>query len=411
MQISARTIGKVRRRLLLVVTNSLNSLLLPLFSVLISLWVVRLASMELWGAFVETMIVAQLGAHVLAWGNKEYLLRAFSLDPAHVVRNWRRTLLTRLALFPGFVLVVMLAGWTPVQSLLIVLWTLGLVLCQSFEVLIVYRRAFVISIAIELGVIAVLLAAVLLVGAGLTLDFLLLLFAGAMLGKAALLALAFRRESFGATMNSGGSHSRLALSYFGAALPFFLLGLTGMLQSRMDLYAVNHYLSEQEVGQYQIYINLLIYLQAIANFVLTPFVKSLYRLDRSASSRVSIRLLGLGLLLAPPALIAVAWFLAWGYSIELSPLLLLLGALYVLPVYYYLPMVYALYKADRQRTVLWINGCGVALSLLLNILLVPRFGVTGALLATTVVQWFVLICYISVQVRDREAGSLASALP
>jgi O-antigen/teichoic acid export membrane protein len=410
LQFSARRFAIVRRRLSLVITNSLNSLLLPLFNVLISLWVVRLASVDLWGAFVELLIVAQLGAHVLAWGNKEYLLRAFSFDPGRVILTWRSNLLTRLALFPAFALIVMLLSWSPVQMLLLMLWTLGLMLCQSFEVLIVYRRAFVASIWIELGAIAVMLAVITVLGARLTLDGLLLLFAGVTLGKAAALALSFRQESLAATVDSVSWQGRLDFSYFGAALPFFLLGFSGMLQSRIDLYSVSLFLPEREVGQYQVFINLMIYLQAIANFVLMPFVKSLYRLDYGAIGRVSVRLLGLGVLLAPPALLGVNWLLSRVYAIDLPPLFLLLGALYVLPVYYYLPTIYGLYKADRQNTVLWVNLSGCALNLLLSLFLVQHMGAIGALLAATLVQWFVLGCYVNRQIKGHASERLVSAM-
>jgi O-antigen/teichoic acid export membrane protein len=174
-----------------------------------------------------------------------------------------------------------------------------------------------------------------------------------------------------------------------------------MLQSRIDLYSVSIFLSEREVGQYQVFINLMIYLQAIANFILMPFVKSLYRLDHDTIHRVSIRLLGLGILLVPPALFSVNWLLSSVYAIELSPLSLALGGLYVLPVYFYLPTIYSLYKTDRQNTVLGINIAGSALNLLLNLFLVPRLGAIGALLATTLVQWLVLACYLKPQGKAR----------
>ena len=392
MDVSPRSLLKYRRRLLLVITNSFNSLLLPLFNVLISLWVVRVASVDLWGDFVALLVVAQLGAHVLAWGNKEYLLRAFSLDPARVAESWQSNLLTRLALFPLFALIALL-GWSPAQGFLLALWTLGLVICQSFEALVIYRRAFTAAIGIELGGIGVLLASITALGAGLTVDALLLLFAAVTLGKAAALALAFRGERL-SVHATASRRARFAPAYFGLALPFFLLGFSGMLQSRIDLYSVSIFLPEREVGQYQVFINLMLYLQAMANFVLTPFVKGLYRLDADAIRRVSIRLLGLGLLLTPPALFAVDWMLSRVYAIELSPLYLALGGLYVLPVYYYLPTIYALYKENRQNRVLWINLSGAALNLLLNLFLVPRRGALGALLATTLVQWFVLACYL-----------------
>jgi O-antigen/teichoic acid export membrane protein len=282
-------------------------------------------------------------------------------------------------------------------------------------VLIVYRRAFVASIWIELGTSAFMLATITVLGAGLTLEALLLLFTVMTLGKAAVLALTFRQESFGfgtdrVSGRDGLDPTYLDFSFFSAASPFFLLGLSGMLQSRIDLYSVSLFLPAREVGQYQIFINMMIYLQAMANFVLMPFVKSLYRLEQGVINRVSVRLLGLGLLLVPLALLVVDWVLSTVYAVELPPLFLWLGGLYALPIYFYLPTIYGLYKANRQKTVLWVNVSGAALNLILSLLLVPRMGALGALLAATTVQWLVLACYVKQQVTNRESERLAAAL-
>ena len=89
---------KYRRRAGLIIANSFNSLLVPVFGIVVSLLVVRLTSVELWGMFVEVMIWAQLAAMVVGWGNKEFLLRAFSRQPAQMAVRWQSSLVTRSAL-------------------------------------------------------------------------------------------------------------------------------------------------------------------------------------------------------------------------------------------------------------------------------------------------------------------------
>ncbi|MBI5566993.1 MAG: hypothetical protein HY870_18995, partial [Chloroflexi bacterium] len=75
---------RFRRRLILVSANIANGLLLPLLNPLISIFVVRLASIELWGEYVALLIGLQLAAHIIGWGNKDYLLRQFSFSPARL---------------------------------------------------------------------------------------------------------------------------------------------------------------------------------------------------------------------------------------------------------------------------------------------------------------------------------------
>jgi hypothetical protein len=116
---------KWQRRLALVAASGANSLLLPLLNPLVAFLVVRLASAELWGAFVEPLVIAQFAAHVIGWGNRDYLLRAFSRDPA----TWAPpggSLVTRLALFAAGGRCCCSAGRR--RAAWLVAWTLALVL-------------------------------------------------------------------------------------------------------------------------------------------------------------------------------------------------------------------------------------------------------------------------------------------
>lgn len=131
---------KHRRRLQLVVANSLNQILLILFSPLLSFLVIRLSGAELWGSFVNVMIGVQLGASVVSWGNKEYLLREFSRTPAGIAREWQASATSRLPLLVGLGLLLALlypAGLLP----WLLLWAVGLFLSQSHDVLVVYKKS------------------------------------------------------------------------------------------------------------------------------------------------------------------------------------------------------------------------------------------------------------------------------
>lgn len=398
-------LAKARRRLLPIVNNSLNSLLLPLVNIAVSLLVVRLASVELWGAFVSVMIVVQLGAHVAGWGNQPYVLRQFSRAPASLGRAWQSSLLTRLLLLPLFTVVALLLGWPAQQAVLATLWTVGLVLVQSFNALVVYRRAFLAALAVELASTVVTLAVVLVQGPALSVDSLLLLFAITSLARALALGLIFRQDISQAPEPGGASglRRRIDLRYFRLALPFFLLGLSGLLQSRIDLYSVSFFLSEQQVGQYQVFLSLLLYVQATANFIVQPYVKSIYRLDQTIIWKIALRLFGLGWLLIVPAMLAVTWVLATLYGFNPPPSFIVLGGLYVLPIFFELPIIYALYQADRTTTVIAVSFTGFTFNLLLNIWLLPRVGLVGAILASTLVHWGAFVFYLGQGLRMRSS--------
>ncbi|MGH2520939.1 MAG: lipopolysaccharide biosynthesis protein [Anaerolineales bacterium] len=381
--------SRLRRRGLAIATSALNSLALPLLSPLFSLLVIRLASVELWGEFVRVLVVVQLGAHIVVWGNKDYLLREFSLAPAHLARAWQTSLITRLSLFFVYLAVISFLGYPPLRWIWLVLLSLSLVLVQAYEVFVIYRRDFAFSIAVELihvSVAALALPALALRGS-LTLDGLIIVFSLSNVVKIGLFFLRYRAAS------AAPLQGRFDLAHLRLAFPFFLLGFSGLLQSKIDLYCVNAFLSRREIGHYQVFINLMIYVQSVSGFILVPFVKSLYRLSYPAIRRISVRLFGAGLVITGAALPAAHLALVYLYRFDLPATFLLWGALFILPIYFYLPIIYALFKAGQPGMVIAFNFAGMAAGLLLNVWLLPRLGMLGGVVASAAVQWLLLLAY------------------
>ncbi|MCL4263296.1 MAG: polysaccharide biosynthesis C-terminal domain-containing protein [Anaerolineae bacterium] len=387
---------KYRRRLLTVAKNSLHSLTLPIFSIIVSYLVVKRASVELWGEFVQVMIFVQLGAHIINWGNKEYLLREFSRSPAQIATVWQSSLFTRFVLLAPFCVVLAIADFSASLTLFMVLWTAALVLFQSYDVFVVYHRDFLFAMFVEVVGLLVMAMMVYIWDKNTTVLGLTALFAVVFAAKALVLTGRFRASVHASAMGrqqSGVGYGRFQPTYFSLALPFFLLGLTGMLQSRIDLYSVNYFLPNTEVGQYQVFINLMIYIQAISAFILVPFIKSIYRLNSRAILKMSTRLFALGCILVVPMLALAYFTIKVIYGFELPSAMFLLGGLFVIPIYFYLPVIYALYKTNRQWQVIWVNLFGLGVNLGLNLLLVPRLGMVGAMMGSAVAQWGMWLIY------------------
>lgn len=381
--------SKWGRRLQLIGLNSANSLLLPVFNTAVSILVVRLASAELWGEFVSVMLVVQLGTHVIAWGNREFLLRAFSREPSRIAAAWQSSLLTRGLLYLPLIVIVVSTGWSITRSVTVLIWSAAFVVYQSHEAVIVYRRAFGFSFGIEAIGFGALFGAIILARQTLSIDQLCVFFAVMVVFKAVALMWHFRMVTLSKSMTIG----RVNVRYFGQALPFLLVGLAGLIHSRIDLYSVSLLLPAADVGRYEIFSGLLLYFQALSSFILLPFVKSLYRLNYTAIMNIARRLLGVGLLLVGPFLIAVAVLLHVVYRFDLAPLFYLFGGLYALPMYIYAPIIYALYKDNQPSTVLAINVAGILLKLALNLILLPRLGLLGAVMSVGVIQWLILVAY------------------
>jgi len=350
-------------------------------NIAISLTVIKLASEAVWGAFVHPLIWVTLAAHVMGWGNKEYLLRTFSQSPATLFSNWWENWWTRLSALPIIAVLFFLFFAHPGLAALAVLWLAAAFANQSFDALALYHRKFGVAIFIEVAGFLLVLAGLLWRQNSIDIRWLSALYTGQFALKSGLWALVFARPLWGAF------RVRWRQRHFLAAFPFFLIGASGFLQSKTDLYVVNYLLPDEAVGTYQVLINLFIYLQAFAGFMLIPFAKNIYRLPEASILKLNKKLLPAGLALLAVGLPASYLVLNRVYGFSLEWPVYGLAALLVLPIFYYLPLIYLFFKRKREKVVVGINALGIAVNLGGNLLLIPAWGIEGALLATATGQW------------------------
>ena len=378
-------------KLKLIFASVLHQAVLPILNLAVSLAVIRLVSAERWGGFVSWLIIAQFAAHIANWGNRDYLLRRFSRAETTSASDWHSSLQTRVILLIFFAFTSPLWGWGLPKSALLILWALLLFLRQSFDVFITFYRTFLLAFALELIGIALTVAAIISWRDTLTVEQLVLVFCATTFLKTLALLWRFRSD-----VKPSPKQGLLRIDYnlhLRQAGPFFLLGFSGLLQARIDLYSVDAFLSAEKLAQYQPFTNWLIYVQAIANFIVLPFVKNIYNAPYAILLKQSRRLFALGCLITPPAIWGIRWAFINVYQFNLPPAIWVLGGLYILPIYFYLVLIYTLYKADRERWVIGFNLGFAALNLGLNLLLVPRLGMVGATAATVVVQWGMALGY------------------
>jgi O-antigen/teichoic acid export membrane protein len=295
---------------------------------------------------------------------------------------------------------MLLLGYSWLRMSLMILWAVGIVIVQSYDALVLYRKAFLFSLWVEAGAIFLLIIGVVSVGANNTIDKLLLLFALIQVVKAVIYVGWFREILSDFSV-------RIDLQYFRLAFPFFLLGFSGLLASRIDLYAVSYYMEERDVARYQVFINLMLYLQSVSAFIVTPYVKNIYRMENQTISKISRRLFMFGIVILIPSLIIVYWLLIALYDIRFSVEFLALGGAFVLPIYAYLPLIHRLYKLNRTGIVLVVNLVGAGANLALNAILLPNIGISGAILSSAVIQWAMLAVYVA-EFRENHAYIVSS---
>lgn len=382
LKISLTTRKKAGTALIYAVRN----LLIPILNIGISLLVINLSGEPLWGGFVNIFIWVSLALHILSWGNREYLLRKFSHNPSKINELWLENLFTRgggllIAAF-GFLWI----DFPPGTYGWILLWVVTAFIAQSWEVVVLYEKRFGVAIVAEIAGFGLIVGGLLWQRAEINLYQILFFYAISHLLKALILTLLFRKAGL------NDFHFSFNRKHLYEAFPFFLVGLSGLLNTRIDLYMVNAWLSEDRVAVYQVMTNLFIYLQAFSGLITLPFVKNIYRLPSTHIARIPYKLGGLGLALLLAAMPATWWVLNVLYKFELEASFFVWGMLLAFPVYWYLPTIYLCYKHQKEGVVLGLNMLGIGINIGLNVFFIPLWGIKGALIASVIAQWVILFC-------------------
>lgn len=343
-------------------------------------------SQAAWGDALRVIIPLHFFIHVAAWGSRDHLLRLFAAGQEQPRVLAVQSMLTRAVVFLPLLLVVGVVAdeaWT-----FGALWAGCTLLAASFESVFIWQKRFGSMLLMEAaGLFAQCLALVLLgpVGTGTVI-------ASFMLGAVVKLGL-IRHWSNGRPRHepSNGVFHVSFRSHFKDAMPFMLIGLSGLLATRIDLYTANVLLSDVDLGRYQITSSLFVQFQALAALIVGPFIRDLFQLKGHSVLRYSrrLRLWALGGML--PMAVLVRSVLHFGFGFGFPWYTYAAGCLMVWPVFANAPIIYALFKRGHERSIVMAGLAAAGLSCALTYVLLPRIGTTGGLLAAAAGQWLMFV--------------------
>jgi O-antigen/teichoic acid export membrane protein len=252
------------------------------------------------------------------------------------------------------------------------IWLVALFAARIHDSVVVWQRAFGFALGVEFGAAIATVAGVLMLGAGATPELLVGLFAAVATGRALAHAVHFR-------VLRAGSGWRFDPDELRRSWPFFALTFSGALQSRIDLYVVAALLAPAEIGAYQVLTAVVLLVQSMSGALLNPVVPALYRAARPQVIAGARRLLLTGVLVSTAGVVVLVLGVAWLYELSLTPGLVAVSWLAMLPAFGYLPLVYLAFREGDERVVVVANVIGILLSGALALVLVPRFGLVGAM--------------------------------
>ena len=378
--------SKKLHRIRFISNNALRQVLVSIFSMVIPFLVIHWCTKELWGSFVSLLLFSLLALQVINWGNKEYLLRQFSLHPNQIKVDYSRVLFTRLPLVFIFV-VVALFYFRVSFGLFLLLWLLGRFLSHSVEPLILFEKKFSLAIRIEFGCFVVFVLSLFLLQLQLNLTLLLLLYSLYQFAKGLLYFLKFRQSFLFKNL-------KIDWQYYRLTFPFFLLSILGFLASKVDVYLMERLGNTIVTSDYQVINSLLVFTMSLSAFIYAPFTKNIYRNNGAVIKKTQKLMAIAGVVLVPFSLLIIAIVLQYYLSLTFGYAFYIAAFLYVYPSFVYGIKVVDLFRQHREKSVVLILFCGaLANGILSALFLYLDFGITGALFGSALAQILVLILF------------------
>ncbi len=377
---------KTFERIKLVSVNILKQMLGQMLTLALSVFIFKWYSKELWGGFAACFVYINIITIIISWGNKEFLIREFSKAPNRISENFYLIFNSRLPLLALAIISVLFLF--PVDCFwFFTLWIISIYISQSIEVFWIYKRDYIKSILVEIVSFSMLL--VLLFYSKINSVKLIEYYAYYQLARTFFYTVIYRSEL-------RKIHFKIDKSYLVTAISFFLLSLVGFLQSRMDLVIVTFFESDQNIAVYQILTAFFILIHALGTFLIFPFMKNIYRLEKN-SIGIFQRFISFIAPLVVCFCLAVLFLIThYVYKISLDFHYYILGFLITFPPYLYTVKILILYKENKQGFVLKTGIIAIAInSLISGLLLYLGYGLKGALAGSAIAHVFTAYQYLA----------------
>lgn len=333
-------------------TGPITSLLLASFIAL------RFEGKEVWGEYVAFTLFTNIAVHIGLFGGREFFLREFSLYPAQAGRIWKTGFRDRILLI--LLCAMAWTGFSFSSSMLIpgILYIFFRFIFLSFDSWFVFgKKTLTFALFEWLAPVVIVIAA--LINGKASAEVMGYCLAGTEFVKGIIAWIMFREDITNA--NERIPHT----SVLQRALPFFGLSITGMLASRIDLIFVSLFFSRTDLGHYQVLVGFLLMFQVLANVMLLPIVKMVYRLPTKSVLRLSVKIGVLGVLGSAIFSYALPFIMARFFDFTMEKDLISPAILFCIPVFFYLPIIYSLYGRKKEIWVLAINATSILLTYLL----------------------------------------------
>jgi O-antigen/teichoic acid export membrane protein len=180
--------------------------------------------------------------------------------------------------------------------------------------------------------------------------------------------------------------------------PFVLILTFGLVYARIDTVMLGFMKSYQVVGWYNAGYKLIDVLTIIPTLLLTfgfPMLSKLFSKDKKNAKFLFENMLYYSLIIVLPISVGIYFVgdrileFVYGFgSIESFYAFRILGIALIF-IYLSTIMGYMIASADKQKIFAWIGGIGALINIILNIILIPKYSLYGAAIAT-LITYFIM---------------------
>jgi|TARA_B110000238_G_C16125361_1_gene438974 O-antigen/teichoic acid export membrane protein len=363
----------------------------PAFMALFSFLVINQDGAKLWGDFVYYLIGVELIIMLTSWGQKQFLMRNFSVSPNEINRSWNGAFQIRLLLVITLLLSVFFWPILESEKPMLLLWITFQFLISLGDALLPYLRKYKILLSSELFA-ALSGLTVYVVWRPNDIEGLMWILVLSSAIKAVFTLSVIIKE-----IKIIPFSLKIIKGFALPALPFFFLSFIGLIQNKADLYIVSFQMNESDLALYSIVLSFLILMQGVSAVMLRPFEKNIYRLRPSELSILKKKYLILGSMLSIIGATCVFYIVKLIYGFELNIEALPMLILYLLPFFFYLIEAHILLKFNLVYTMIGFAFLGAIAGSVTTWLLIPLYGIEGALLggilSRLIVALFVVLRY------------------
>ncbi len=352
----------------------------PLLNFLTLFIGIKFYGKENWGEFISISIWIYFIAFVAKWSGQHYLIKELSKNVTNYLSVFYSNLIERaFLLLPSLVLFFLLSIPLACSALLTLLL---LFVSNSFETLLIFKQKLQLHFFIELtGIVLLFIGFYLFPEFNLTTIF--YLFSASYLVKIILVVTCV-------TFSHQPVFLSLSLRNLIKTFPYFLIGFSGWLASKCDIYVVSIFFTKKEISEYQILMSSFLMLQALPAYLILPITTHLFRLSNDSTNKIQKKIVWLALPIVA-FFSGVIWcILLFFMQIKFSFLIYMFAALSCLPTFFYTVEITRLYKQNKEKTIMYSCFMLFLVTLIFMLLLLPIFKILGMVMSVCIAQWVYL---------------------